>query len=324
MGLCDDFVEVHRRLAQLESLLPWEELPAPPAKRQCVTQVAVPEPLARPPPEPAEGCDSQSPSAVPSAQGGRCSKGHLLKRAVLGSGKGLVCDGPCGRSLRSNMARWSCATCDFDLCAAPPPPTTTARASVSLRPTPELIARIVVAGAQSAPAPSRPARHPAPPRQAGSGAGPAAVAAAAPLLLHARLRLRCRAHSRRRRHWPTRPPDRNHRRSRSSSRRSRRSRRSRSRSRSRRSRRSRRRGSRLPTARRPSTGWLSHSHRFRHARISRCRRRSRGQAHCRRRRRSRRRSRRSWRNLGTSSMCRLRRSPNRSRSRRPNHSCSRS
>ena len=122
MGLCDDFVEVHRRLAQLESLLPWEELPAPPAKRQCVTQVAVPEPLARPPPEPAEGCDSQSPSAVPSAQGGRCSKGHLLKRAVLGSGKGLVCDGPCGRSLRSNMARWSCATCDFDLCAAPPPP----------------------------------------------------------------------------------------------------------------------------------------------------------------------------------------------------------
>ena len=54
MGLCNDFVEVHRRLAQLESLLPWEELPAPPAKRQCVTQVAVPEPIARPPPEPAE------------------------------------------------------------------------------------------------------------------------------------------------------------------------------------------------------------------------------------------------------------------------------
>ena len=104
MGLCNDFVEVHRRLAQLESLLPWEELPAPPAKRQCVTQVAVPEPIARPPPEPAEGCGSQPPSAVPSAQGGRCSKGHLLKRAVVGSCKGLVCDGPCGRSLRSNMA----------------------------------------------------------------------------------------------------------------------------------------------------------------------------------------------------------------------------
>ena len=120
MGLCNDFVEVHRRLAQLESLLPWEELPAPPAKRQCVTQVAVPEPIAtaRPPPEPAEGCGSQPPSAVSSAQGGRCSKGHLLKRAVVGSCKGLVCDGPCGRSLRSNMARWSCATCDFDLCAA--------------------------------------------------------------------------------------------------------------------------------------------------------------------------------------------------------------
>ena len=83
MGLCNDFVEVHRRLAQLESLLPWEELPAPPAKRQCVTQVTVPEPIARPPPKPAEGCGPQPPSAVPSAQGGRCSKGHLLKRAVF-------------------------------------------------------------------------------------------------------------------------------------------------------------------------------------------------------------------------------------------------
>ena len=125
MRLCNDFVEVHRRLAQLESLLPWEELPAPPAKRQCVTQVAVPEPIAtaRPPPEPAEGCGSQPPSAVSSAQGGRCSKGHLLKRAVVGGCKGLVCDGPCGRSLRSNMARWSCAKCDFDLCAARHPAT---------------------------------------------------------------------------------------------------------------------------------------------------------------------------------------------------------
>ena len=119
MGLCNDFVDVHRRLAQLESLLPEEELPPPPAKRQCTTQVVVTEPTAGPPPEPTEGCGSQPSSATPSAQGCRCSKGHLLKRAVAGTWRGgLVCDGPCGRSLRSNMARWSCAACDFDLCAA--------------------------------------------------------------------------------------------------------------------------------------------------------------------------------------------------------------
>ena len=118
MGLCNDFVAVHRRLAQLESLLPEEELPPPPpAKRQCTTQVAAPQ--AGPPPANTEGCGSQPPSAMPSAQGCRCSKGHLLKRAVVGTWRGgLVCDGPCGRSLRSNMARWSCAACDFDLCAA--------------------------------------------------------------------------------------------------------------------------------------------------------------------------------------------------------------
>ena len=316
MGLCNDFVDVHRRLAQLESLLPEEELPPPPAKRQCTTQVVVTEPTAGPPPEPTEGCGSQPSSATPSAQGCRCSKGHLLKRAVAGTWRGgLVCDGPCGRSLRSNMARWSCAACDFDLCAARHPSHRT-RPPVSLRPTPELIACTVVAGAQSALAPSRPARHPAPPRQAGSGAGPAAAAAAAASLpLHARLRLRCCAHSRRRRHRPTRPPDRSS--SSSSSSRSRGSRGS--------------QGNRLPTAHRPSTGWLSHSHRRRYARISKRGQRSQSRAHCRRSRRSRRsRSRSSRRNLGTSSMRRLRRScsrsPNRSRSRSRslNHSCSRS
>ena len=122
MGLCNDFVDVHRRLAQLESLLPEEELPPPPAKRQCTTQVAVTEPTEAPPPGPTEGCGSQPSSATPSAQGCRCSKGHLLKRAVAGTWRGgLVCDGPCGRSLRSNMARWSCAACDFDLCATRQP-----------------------------------------------------------------------------------------------------------------------------------------------------------------------------------------------------------
>ena len=121
LGLCEQFVEVHRRLAQLESLLPEEELPPPPAKRLCTTQVTVagrrPELTEGPRPEPTEGCGSQPSSEMPHDQSCRCAKGHPLKRSAAGT-RTLVCDGPCGKPLRRNTARWSCASCDFDLCAA--------------------------------------------------------------------------------------------------------------------------------------------------------------------------------------------------------------
>ena len=60
-----------------------------------------------------------SPSAAltpPRAAGPRCT----CSRAswIYGGETGLSCDGPgCGRSFKSGETRYSCETCDFDLCA---------------------------------------------------------------------------------------------------------------------------------------------------------------------------------------------------------------
>ena len=60
--------------------------------------------------------DATAPQTPPRAAGPRCT----CSRAswIYGGETGLSCDGPgCGCGFKSGEARYSCETCDFDLCA---------------------------------------------------------------------------------------------------------------------------------------------------------------------------------------------------------------
>ena len=128
--LCQQFVDAQRRIAELERLVPEDELQpckqaqppplAPPPQQQ------PPPPPPPPPPQqpPAESSVAASVSGAPpppaaptpSQQHGHCCQnGHPLRRAAAGPTQ-LICDG-CNKALRRNTTRWSCATCDFDLCS---------------------------------------------------------------------------------------------------------------------------------------------------------------------------------------------------------------
>ena len=48
-------------------------------------------------------------------EGRRCPGGHVLGRWWTGAA-GLMCDGPCGGSMRRGEGWWGCEACDYDIC----------------------------------------------------------------------------------------------------------------------------------------------------------------------------------------------------------------